>query len=259
MGAELITGCDDSYALVAALTVPPMRRYAERHGLAFSFARFTQTDRAAAWSKISAIKAALLRGADPVIWIDADALIVRSNRDIREGIDASKDVFIGPRFNAGVLVIRNTAWSLWFLDKVWNNQLVPEHATWENAALVYTLGYRQRLGRGEQDCPDESILSHIGDLDWRWNCIPHLCHSARDAYIRHYAGLPNRVRVALMRRDLAIPGYGYVVAPCSRLALRLALFDERMKQKAATATLPGWYIGRRLAGRALRGLLSPVL
>jgi hypothetical protein len=196
--AELITGCDDSYTSVAALTVPEMRRYAERHGLAFSFTQFTAGARAPAWSKITAIKEALLRGSDPVIWIDADALIVRPERDIRDSTDPGKDILVGPRFNTGILLIRNTPWSLWFLDKVWDNQLVPEHGTWDNAAFVYMLGYRHRLGRGEPDHPDE-------------------------------------------------------------MALRLASFDERMRQKASTARLPVWYNGRRLAGRALRALLLPVL
>ena len=255
---ELITGCDDGYTSVAALTVPEMRRYAERHGLAFSFTQFTARERAPAWSKIIAIKEALLRGSDPVIWIDADALIVRPERDIRDSTDLGKDILVGPRFNTGILLIRNTPWSLWFLDKVWNNQLVPEHGTWDNAAFVYTLGYRHRLGRGEPDRPDEMILSHIGRLDRRWNCVT-LISPAGGAFIRHYAGLPIAARASLIRRDLALPGYGYVAAPFSRMALHFASFDERMKQKASTARLPGWYNGRRLAGRALRALLLPVL
>lgn len=256
--AELITGWDDSYTSVAALTVPEMRRYAVRHRLAFSCSQFTAGERAPAWSKITAIKAALLRGSDPVIWIDADALIVRPERDIRDSIDPGKDILVGPRFNTGVLLIRNTPWSLWFLNKVWDNQLVPEHGTWDNAAFVYTLGYRQRLGRGEPDRPDEMILSHIGPLDRRWNCVT-LKSPAGDAFIRHYAGLPVAARASLIRRDLAIPGYGYVAAPLSRMALRLTSFDERMRQKASTAKLPVLYNGRRWAGRALRALLLPVL
>jgi hypothetical protein len=45
---ELVTGFDESYSAVAALTLPAMRRYAERHGLGFSVSRFERSDRAAA-------------------------------------------------------------------------------------------------------------------------------------------------------------------------------------------------------------------
>jgi len=255
--AAMITGYDRGYVDIAALTVPIMRSYAKRHGLVFYAEVFTATERAPSWSKIPAIKRALARRYDPVIWIDADALIVRPDLDIQDGADPSKDILVDPFYNAGVMLIRNTPWSDSVLDTVWNNQLVPEHASWDNAAFLYTLGYRRWLGRGEDDCPNEDVRSHIGQLDARWNRLP-LVQPSNGAFIRHYAGLPLRARVALIRRDIAIPFYGLIASPASRLAHRVFTFDERMSRKAVAARIPAWYYGRQIAGRILRSLLSPV-
>jgi hypothetical protein len=254
----VLTGNDAGFSAVAALTVPVMRRYAERHGFAFHAELFQPTDRVAAWSKVPAIQNALASGFDPVVWIDADALIVRSDLSILDGSDPEKDLFITPIKNTGVLLVRNTPWSVRFLERLWHNQLVPEHHTWDNAAFLHLIGHRKWLKRGEDDCPDQEMLSHIGRLDSRWNVTP-MTTPAGDAFIRHYAGIPLAARIKLIRNDIHIPYFGkYLASPLSYAAFRFWTFDDRMKRKAETAKFPLWYKSRQLARRAVRAALSPI-
>src|SRR5262249_16776071 len=147
-----------------------------------------------------------------------------------------------PIRNTGVMVIRNTPWSMWFLDEIWRSQLVPEHGWWDQAASEWIFGYRAQLGRGESDCPNEEALSHVGQLDQRWNCLP-MFMPTHDAFIRHYCG--TRHRVLSIRWDVEHPAWARFAGVRARLLHRLSAYDKRMKHKQVEA--PTWYRARRLA------------
>jgi hypothetical protein len=254
MRAELLTGFDDGYAPVAKLTVPAMRAYADRHGITFTVERFLPSERATSWLKIPAIRNALGRGSDPVIWIDADALIVRPTHDLRSGLDPTKEFFIR-------MLFRNRDWSRWFLDTIWNGKLEPEHPTWENAALVHLLGFRGVLGRGEADQPNPAILAHVGALDDRWNVMPMVDATGKRAFIRHYAGVPTASRPRLIRRDAKLPFGGDLLMPMIiKAELKLAALEQRMKTKAERAnakTAASRYRLRQRLAAGLRRFIAP--
>ena len=264
---ELVTGYDDAFSTVAALTTPAMRHYADRLGLKFSIAHFESAERAPAWSKLTAIKAALERGADPVIWIDADALVVRAD-DIREVMAPTKDFFVsghttphGFVVNTGVILVRNTGWSLALLDKIWNAQLCPEHRWWEQAAFMQLAGLRARLGRGEFDNPQQDILERVGWFDRRWNAEV-LGGPVRGAVIRHYAGIAYESRVRLIHRDLRLPpSVGDRLMPALAFAeLRHVALANRMEAKAQSGRgrlATAYYRSRAAMAQAVRNVLCP--
>ena len=239
MGGEVITGYDEGFTPVAELTVPAMRRYADRHGFAFSVTHFTPGERAPAWSKIPAIKAALARGSDPVVWIDADALIVRQHVDVRSALSPDRDLFVVRESapvsyaNTGFVVVRNTPWSMQLLDRIWQSQLSPEHVWWDQAAFLHLIGERAVLERGEPDCPNHELLSHIGWLDERWNYTMFWA-PVRAPFIRHYAAMPNEARRALIRFDTL--GGGDMTAVVCRTLRRLTHYRLRMESKARSAS-----------------------
>lgn len=85
------------------------------------------------WYKIHLIKKELLtNNYDYVIFIDADAAIVNFNVDILRFINKApdKDLIIGSDMNSrkyhsdpintGVMIFKNTKWSVEFLEKVWS-------------------------------------------------------------------------------------------------------------------------------------------
>jgi hypothetical protein len=267
MPAELLTGFDAGFAGVAELTIPAMRDYAQRHAMLFTAATFEPAERPPAWSKIPAIRNALDRGSDPVIWIDCDALIVRPKPDIRTGLDPAKHVFIricptkrGVSANSGVMVLRNTAWSRWFLDAVWNYDIEPEHPAWENAAIAELLGFRARLGRGADE-PNEAVLNNIGSLDDRWNYVLLAGGGVHHPFVRHYAGVPQASRLTLIRRDMSLRfGRDRLMPIITKAELSLAELERRMDAKAgrASTSAAGWYyLSRRYLAKASRQIIAP--
>ena len=86
------------------------------------------------------------------MWIDADAVFVRFDKDIRDEIEKGKDFYIclidfknrvAP--NSGFFMFRKSAWSLNFLDRVWNKKEYTYHNYWENAAIIDLLGYKNSM------------------------------------------------------------------------------------------------------------------
>jgi hypothetical protein len=262
---ELITGSDQRFAEVLRLTAPSMRRYAAAHGMRFLSVPMGGHGRAASWSKIRALQEALDRGADPAIWIDADALMVRFDQDIRSTLDPAKDFFVfwqdrfsDPYANLGVIVVRNTEWSRQFLQQIWDAKLDPEHGWWDQAAFQHLIGMRRCLERGEVDAPDENLLAHIGALDERWNVI--LSYSDIDnARIRHYAGMALSTKLAMIRFDLALPEFcrDRGIMALSRADHWLKKFVRRMEAKALSAgPLKAHYYGiRKGFARRLRAAI----
>jgi galactosyl transferase GMA12/MNN10 family len=86
------------------------------------------TSRAPAWSKIPAARRLLTEeGCDWVFWLDADTVIMNSEKRIEDflptaesGIDFVVTHQKGKSWNAGAWLIRNSDWSLKFLDDWWD-------------------------------------------------------------------------------------------------------------------------------------------
>ena len=81
---------------------------------------------------------------DLVLWIDADAVIVDSSRDIAD--ELAPDRFLGlvrhgdvP--NTGVMLLRSGDLARDLLDRTWSATRLIDHPWWENAALLDALGY----------------------------------------------------------------------------------------------------------------------
>jgi hypothetical protein len=109
------------------------KKYCEKYG----FDYFSQTDdnliktisdnRAVQWYKIKFIQDQLKSNdADYIVFMDADAIVVKSEIDIRDFIQKypNKELIISEDFgpdivNTGVMIFKNTQWSIDFLERVW--------------------------------------------------------------------------------------------------------------------------------------------
>lgn len=109
-----------------------------------------EDSRDVAWSKVLAIQELLRQGRQNIVWMDADAYFValKPFADITgpyfgEGRDmVFTDDLEGRPINSGVVVMRNTEWTVSFWQHIWTD--FPEavhHVFWEQRAIVL---YRQR-------------------------------------------------------------------------------------------------------------------
>lgn len=150
-------------------------------------------ERPAPWHRVRLIPELFARGADCVLWIDADATFLRYDVDIRSVLRPGKDLYlvqhrVGDSIipNTGVMVLRNTPWTLDLLDRLWRLDRYTHHIWWENAAMIDLMGYYRLLG-GHIDIPNRAVLDRVEFLPLEWNSLAPGC-MARDPIIIHYAG-----------------------------------------------------------------------
>lgn len=215
----LATAYDDAYSAMGDLCAASLARYAAAHGLELCVSRtLPDTGRPPAWAKIPVIERLLDDGCDFVLWVDADAVVVRAEPDIRAEIAADKNLYLAchqltgspmPGMtvsldvpNTGVMLLRNTLWTRDFLRAVWAREAYLRHRWWENAAVLEVMGYHRLLDSAAINAPDPAVMARVKWLDWNWNSIPGACEG-RSPIIRHHTradSLPQRV--AAMQRDL---------------------------------------------------------
>jgi len=145
---SLATG---THVHLLSIAAPTLVAFGERHG--WDVVLSTEEDlcqgRPAPWGKIPLIRQ-LLDEYDLVWWIDADAIIVDTSKDVRDELVEGKDLFLVEHLfewphqhaaNTGVMIWRSTDWSRALLDETWAMEKYTYHYAWENVALIELLGY----------------------------------------------------------------------------------------------------------------------
>jgi hypothetical protein len=163
----------------------------------------------ASWRKLDLIRE-LMREYDVVVWIDADAVFVVPGVDITEELVPGKWLYAvehttheGTHINAGVLMVRSCAESHAFFRDVAKRKHYMLHNWWEQAAMLYMLGYDLwPLGRSRVT----KYTHGLAVLDKRWNSIPS--DPSESPRVIHYAGVGNNRRLELLRERVAAPKEG---------------------------------------------------
>ena len=119
----IIVICDGNVHSICASSVANKQAYADRHGYDMIYdEKIVDASRPASWSKILAMRKYLPKY-DFLLYMDVDTII--SNFDVRleDIVDYEYDQILAADkngLNCGVWMIRNTEWSLWFLDEMWS-------------------------------------------------------------------------------------------------------------------------------------------
>lgn len=171
-----------------------IRTYAALHGAMHHVEdALVFPERPSPWHRVRLIPELFARGAEYVLWIDADATFLRYELDVRSLLRPGKDLYlvqhrVGDSVipNTGVMLLRNTPWTLDLLDKLWKLDRYTHHIWWENAAMIHLMGFYRLLG-GHIDIPDRAVLERVEFLPLEWNSLAPGC-MARDPIIIHYAG-----------------------------------------------------------------------
>jgi len=232
----------ERFARIAALTLPRMEAYAARHGYELIVHEKDGSEFSNSWMKIPAIISALRGGFDFVVWLDIDALILRTDRDILDDAQPAADLMacwhgpdtvrldglpFAPHFNAGVYLVRTSEWSVEFFARVLAMHATNDHPWQEQAVLHKLLGYNASLGIGP-DTPNERDRAHVARLDPVWNSIPGVAMAA-DPVIHHFAGLKGENRMDLIRANVdTLPVY-----ETASSAIRSALSHQISRWAAA--------------------------
>jgi hypothetical protein len=176
------------------------RRYARRHGYELSLhTEVVDSARPPAWSKVALIRR-LLEQHEVVLWLDADLVVMRSDRDIAS--ELPEDRFLAmvehtvegkANPNTGVMVIRSGDEARRFFDEVWESTEYLNHRWWEQAAVMHLLGYDPDTGARVRDSEWSDRIHWLGK---EWNSIRD--DPAPSPRIRHWPGFTVTRRFAEM-------------------------------------------------------------
>lgn len=213
MNRAIVTFASGEYDQLLAVSLPPMQRYADRHGWMVIAATGTGDDfeRPPSWMKIPILQAAL-RDFDEVLWIDADVVIADDSRDITDEVPADAWQALvehhtadGAVPNCGVWLVRRPMAE--YLDRLWSMTEYLHHGWWEQAALLQLLGYREQP-RPVCHVRDTALFEATAWLGREWNSHEQSDRHPDPRFAHATAGnLP--WRLAVMRRYAAlIPANG---------------------------------------------------
>jgi hypothetical protein len=203
----VLSAADARMAELLEVGREPRERYARTHGYHIRTLTWPVVlgRREARWGKLGALRRALLDH-DVVVWLDADTVICRFDRDIAD--DVPDDCFqglvlehCGDRFNpnTGVWVMRRDPRSLALLDQL--GDAGPPHHSWsDQAAVCVALGWDlgDFHGHGAKPVHGSAFLAGTAWLPPEWNPTGLAEHCVQPR-IRHFAGRDLAQRLEAMR------------------------------------------------------------
>lgn len=160
------------------VSLPTFRWYAEKHGYDLytpAEERFSGVSRPYSWRKVPLLISLLESGYEAVLWLDADVVVRRYDRDILEDAGAAPicmavhNTTDGGVPNCGVWIVQRSAIdflrSLWPLDGFRRSS-----CWWEQAAVISALG-------GDPDATPVTVPAGPlwSELPYEWN--PHVMDS----------------------------------------------------------------------------------
>ncbi|HWC11995.1 MAG TPA: hypothetical protein VG455_12315 [Acidimicrobiales bacterium] len=199
-------------APLPAHSVPPYEAFASAHGYDLTV---TSIDDAAAddeairrrvrWRKVDLLADAL-ESYDVVVWIDADAMFCRFDRDMADDVPVDRfqglslEVFptrVNP--NTGVWLLRRDPVAFAFLDAV-RSTGQPLHSWSDQAAVCVALGWHLGDYHGHGARPERPSRFGPGTawLAPTWNDVSGRCVAPR---VKHFAGLPLQERARRMAAE----------------------------------------------------------
>ena len=210
-------------------------KYANHFNFSYEFQKRDKFERPFNWLKIKMLIDNLENNShEYLLWLDADTFFCRYE-NILNHIDKSKHLHVHNSFfksvhktkykyvnyltwapNSGVLLVRNTKWSLKFFKNVWNNKKFINHFWTDNAAFMDEIGLKTEIGKIADNNISKNVRDKISFLSGIWNSMPkknfknpennELSNFYFDPVIIHLAGIRKRERLKFIReyKDLFI-------------------------------------------------------
>lgn len=200
----LITGwCGPSFTRIANVTQPLMERYAEKHGMDFLPVNLHSDDAPPSWCKVTRLIAALRRGHQACVWLDADVVVFDSSRSILDDIPKDRGYVqalvehqteCGLVPNCGVWAV--TQAMLQTLELMWaSREKLLHHPWWEQASVMLLMGYRVNFMPESVDCTPTELHDRTFFLPPKWNHHPHDERRVDDAAFIHVTQYEDREAV----------------------------------------------------------------
>jgi len=188
---KILSGYNLRFRSVGTLSEKNIIKYAEKFKFDYEIKKPIFFERHFYWLKIKMIIENLEENKhEYLFWLDADTFFCRYE-NILDHINKSKHIFVVNQFfksknksnfpnsnyltwgpNVGVILVRNTTWSLNFFRNVWNKKKYLNHFWPDNAAFLDELGFKSEITNIKDNKPKKSTLSKFQFLPGTWNSMP---------------------------------------------------------------------------------------
>ncbi len=225
---KILSGYNFRYRSIGKKSEESIIKYANHFNFDYEIDKTNKFERHFYWLKIKMIIENLEKGThDFLFWVDADAFFCKFE-NILDHVDKSKHLFVHNNFfksshktkykfvnyltwapNVGVLLIRNTNWSLNFFKNVWNKKKYLDHFWPDNAAFMDELGFKAEISKISSNSVNKDTLKKIFFLPGTWNSMPkknyknpekdEVSNFYFDPIIIHLAGIRKRDRLKFIR------------------------------------------------------------
>jgi hypothetical protein len=202
MKIKIISAYNEKMKALSDLSFRATEEFCEKHGFDCERYKIVEYDRPASWYKIKVILECLDQNYDFLLWIDADAIILNKNFNLKSLIKTDKNFYISKDLNTlnfGVFLARKNEFSKDLFEKIYSMTEYINHAWWEQAALIdlYNLDYNNIQSKTEL-VPQNTLnayeyqyygfdRSHDGQID-------------SNSFIAHFPALPLDSRLFLMKK-----------------------------------------------------------
>ena len=225
---KIISGYNFRYRSIGKKSEKSIIKYANYFNFDYEINKTNKFERHFYWLKIKMIIENLEKGThDFLLWLDADTFFCRFE-NILDHVDKSKHLFVHNNFfksahktkykfvnyltwapNVGVILVRNTDWSLNFFKNVWNKKKYLNHFWPDNAAFMDELGFKAEISKISNNTVNKDTLNKTFFLPGIWNSMPkknyknpekdEVSNFYFDPIIIHLAGIRKRDRLKFIR------------------------------------------------------------
>ena len=226
---KILSGYNYRYRNVGKESEKTIIKYANHFNFDYEIDKRSSFNRPFNWLKIKMIIEQLEKGTHEFyLWLDADAFICRYE-NILDHVDKTKHICIHNQFfkskhktkvtnldyltwgpNVGVMLVKNTKWSLNFFKKVWNKTKYLNHYWTDNAAFMDVLGFKAEISKLSENKPTKKDLNKIYFLSGLWNSMPNkyfdnpknneISNFYFNPIIIHLAGIRRRDRINFIKK-----------------------------------------------------------
>ena len=226
---KILSGYNFRYRNIGKESEKTIIRYADHFNFDYEIDKRNSFERHFYWLKIKMLIENLEKGThEYYFWLDADSFICRYE-NILNHVDKSKDICIHNQFfkskhktkilnvdyltwgpNVGVILVKNTKWSLNFFKNVWSKKKYLNHYWPDNAAVMDEIGFKSEISKLTDNRPSKKTLSKFYFLSGLWNSMPNknfdnpknneISNFYFNPIIIHLAGVRRRDRINFIKK-----------------------------------------------------------
>ena len=226
---KILSGYNFRYRNIGKESEKTIMKYANHFKFDYEIDKRNSFERPLYWLKIKMLIEHLEKGSHEFyLWLDADTFICRYE-NILDHVDKTKNICIHNQFfkskhknklknvdflswgpNTGVMLIKNSKWSLNFFKNVWNKKKYLNHHWADNSAVMDVIGFKSEISKLSDNNPSKKMLNNFYFLSGLWNSMPNKNFNNPDnneisnfyfnPIIIHLAGIRRRDRINFIKK-----------------------------------------------------------